>query len=308
MIKLKAVKGLELSNSTQTNKCEDCAYGKICRAHHATRSRIVASSSAAVIHFDTVGPIDVPSLGNSKYFVLATEEFSNYKLIEFVQSKEEITNIVKRIITQVELESNRPVKQILSDNGSEYVNHNLSSWLQDKGILHEKSATYTPEQNGTAERANRTIIEGTRVLVQRIKAKLGATLAEQLWAEAAQTTVYTTNLLLSPRDQTKSRYELYTGRVPSVEHLKIFGQEAIIRRNDHEQTSKFSSKGQKVLFIRYTKRVNTFRFLSLHDNKIIISCDAVFLSNDPPKTDKPIESRSCSINIFDNEDCSNDEA
>ena len=162
MLKNNAVTGLEVSNSHKI-RCEHCALGKICRCPHPSRSQIQATADQAVLHLDTCGPISVKSLGGSKYFFLATEEYSGYKLIAFTAEKSDGKDIVKEIINRVELEAKRPVKMILTDGGGEYYHGYLTEWLKSKGIIHDVSTRYTPQQNGRAEGANRTIIEGTRI-------------------------------------------------------------------------------------------------------------------------------------------------
>lgn len=279
LIRKDAITGIKITNSNN-DPCVCCAHGKICRAHHPTRTSTKATEENFALHMDTVGPIAIRSLGNNRYFVLATEEYSNYKIIRFIQGKDEVSNAVKEIVTQVEIESKRPVRMILTDNGSEYLNYKLKSWLAERGIIHETSATYTPEQNGLAERANRTIIEGTKTLINSIRNQLPAQIVERLWAEAAQTVVYTTNRLLSPRNNEKTRYELYMGSKPCAQNLKRFGQSAIVRRENREKISKFSSKGERCVFVGYTGRTNTFRFFSPSSGRIIQSCDVIFLHED----------------------------
>lgn len=265
-----AVKGLVFKEDA--DKCEDCPLGKICRASHPSRNHILASETVAVLHLDTCGPIAETSLGGHKYFVLATEEFSDYKLIGFASSKDEIPSLVKKMISQVTLESKRPVKLIVTDKGTEFCNRDLSSWLSSNAILHRTTVQYTPQQNGRAERANRTIIEGVRTLLN------GTKLPECLWAEAANTVVYTSNRLLSPRNNGKTRFELYFNSVPDVSNLRVFGQRAIVRIPDNARSGKLSSKGELCIFTGYTDRWNTYRFYDEATEQVFPSCDAVFLN------------------------------
>lgn len=265
-----AVKGLVFKENN-TDKCTDCALGKICRVSHPSRNHILATDKVAVLHFDTCGPIAETSLGGHSYFVLGTEEFSDYKIISFAGSKAEIPALVKKMISQVALESKRPVKLVVTDNGTEYCNRTLSSWLDSNAILHRTTVAYTPQQNGRAERANRTIIEGVRTLLNSTK------LPEQMWAEAANTVVYTNNRLLSPRNKDKTRFELYFKRVPDVSNLRVFGQRAIVRIPDRARNGKLSNKGEQCLFVGYTDRWNTYRFYSEESGSILIACDVVFL-------------------------------
>lgn len=267
-----AVAGLDLDKGEKL-ECVDCICGKICRAHHRPRTTVKASEEAAVVHFDTVGPITPESLGGNKYFVLATEEYSGYRNIFFCQHKSQITDNVKKIINLIELDSRRSVKMVCSDNGTEFVNRSLREWLDNKGINLSLSAVETPQQNGLAERSNRTIIECTRTLL------LASKLNKKLWAEAASTAVYTLNRTLSPRDKTKTRYELYFGKQPDVSNLAIFGQHAAVKRSKQKRKSKWDAIGDIYRFVGYTERVNTFRLYDEDDERVFTSCDVRFIND-----------------------------
>lgn len=291
-----AVTGLKVQEA-QVKRCSNCAAGKMCRTHHPSRSDISASEASAVLCIDTVGPISTPSLSRCKYFVLATEEYSNFKLIEFVRAKSDVGSALKQIVTRTELQSKRPVKKIVTDNGSEYVNLALSSWLDERGIVHETSAQYTPEQNGRAERANRTIIEGIRTLLHSCKFT-DDHMKQQSWAEAANTVVYTTNLLLSPRSKEKTRFELFTGKKPDVAHLRTFGQRAMVRIPDSQRSGKYSEKAVECFFLGYTDRRNTYRLFTKDTvEPVTISCDVVFTTDGGTSEDSEYSPTEAVINL-----------
>jgi hypothetical protein len=265
-----AVSGLVLERDGKLT-CPSCLQGKICRAHHPSRRSLNGIRFAVVLHIDTVGPVQTPSLGGNRYFVLATDEFSGFKFIKFVQNKLQVADMVKGIILLAELVSGKMVKLVYTDNGTEYNNKHLKSWLMKRGTQHEFSTSYTPEQNGLAERANRTIIEGTRTLLSDSK------LPEELWCEAANTVVYVTNRMLSTRDKTKTKYELFVGEKPDVSHLRTFGQYAITLVPKHLRQTKWSEKGKLVRFVGYTPRSNTYRFFDEGTNRVFFTCDVKFL-------------------------------
>lgn len=242
LLKHDAVDGLKVDNNVKQT-CSDCVLSKITRCPHPKRASIKADENSAILNIDTCGPFDPSSLGGSRYFVLAIEEFSNYKLIGFVSAKSEIADLVKLMINKVKLESKRSVKMIVTDNGTEFLNSNLKIFLLNEGIIHETTAIYTPEQNGTVERANRTIIEGMRTLLSDSK------LQQELWAEAANTVVYATNRLIGPRHDSKTRFELYWNRKPNVANLRKFGSTAIIQIAKAKRQNKLSIKGTKVRFV-----------------------------------------------------------
>lgn len=281
LIQSDAVRGLKISN-TQQHECRACIMGKLCRAHHPQRGHTKASETAAVLNIDTVGPMKTTSVGGSRYFVLATEDYSGYKLFETLGSKAEIPEALKRIINQAELTSGRPVKEILTDNGTEFTNVNFNNWLNKRGIIHSYSATYTPQQNGRAERANRTVLNGIRTLL------IDSNLPEELWAEALSTVVYTTNRLPG-NNKTKTRYELFIGEKPDISNLKIFGQGAIIRESDNARDGKLAPLGEIAIFVGYTNRHNTYRFyIEKPVQQIIVSCDVRF-TNELPSAHKQAE-------------------
>ena len=186
LAKSDAVNGMLIS-TTSLKDCKACMTGKICRVNHPPRYRMRADGSFAILHIDTVGPLSSPSIGRSRYFILATEEHSKYKLFETTSSEAEILARVKKIILKAALESPTPVRAIVTNNGSEFANSELEEFLNSKGIMHLFSAAYTPEQNGLAERANRIVLEGVRTLLHEAK------LPARFWAEALNTFVYTTN-------------------------------------------------------------------------------------------------------------------
>lgn len=119
LIQSNAVKGMKISNN-ERHECRACIVGKLCRVHHPQRIQIKANESTAILHIDTVGLMKRTSIGGPRYFILATEECSGYKLFETLGSKGSIPDAVKRMINQAELESERPVKSIMTDNGTEF--------------------------------------------------------------------------------------------------------------------------------------------------------------------------------------------
>lgn len=153
-----SVVGLDFKSKTKES-CQPCNEAKITRVSHPPRASTSASETTAILHLDTCGPFRRTSLGGSKYFLIAVEKYSKYILISFVANKAQIPNGVKRIIHRVEVESKGPVKLIHSDNRTEFRNQSLESFLLDKGILQKFSAPYTPQQNGLAERSNRSILD-----------------------------------------------------------------------------------------------------------------------------------------------------
>lgn len=273
MAKFNIVEDLEIKEDHDSHdQCIECAICKCKRVSHPDRSTKRTDKAGASLHFDTVGPFKQESLGGSKYIVVCKDEASAYRIAKAVAEKTEITNHVKGIISQAEIETGSKVLRVVTDNGSEFMNKNLREFLEDRGICHKTSAPYTPQQNGLIEREVRTIVEAARTLLRSSKLPLS------LWAEAVNTATYVLNRTINSMNPSKTPYELWFGKKPSVKNLHKFGQNAIVIYRDH-QRSKWDSKGVKQNFVGYTQVFNTFRFYDHTTDQVYISCDAVFTEN-----------------------------
>ncbi len=109
----------------------------------------------------------------------------------FIRQKSEASELFKLFVIRLHSETGQRVHTLRSDNGGEYGGKEFNSWLSKKGIKHESSAPYNPEQNGVSERANRTVVESARSLIHMKKLPL------ELWAEAINCAVYTLNRVMS---------------------------------------------------------------------------------------------------------------
>nr|GFA21319.1 ribonuclease H-like domain-containing protein [Tanacetum cinerariifolium] len=123
-----------------------------------------------------------PPMGDI-YPLLALERVSSYfgfsfTYLYFNLSKDETSDILKKFITEIENLKDYKVKIIRCDNGGEFKNKEINDFCSQKGIKREFSNARTPQQNGVAERRNRTLIEAARTMLA--DAKLPVT----FWAEA----------------------------------------------------------------------------------------------------------------------------
>jgi transposase InsO family protein len=121
--------------------------------------------------------------------------------------------VLKKFLRRAQNEFDGKVKKIRSDNGTEFKNTQVEEFLDEEGIKHEFSARYTPQQNGVAERKNRTLIEMIRTMLNEYK------ISNRFWAEAINMTCHTTNRLYLYKNQKKISYELLTGNKPNVSYF-----------------------------------------------------------------------------------------
>ncbi|GJY10242.1 putative ribonuclease H-like domain-containing protein [Tanacetum coccineum] len=117
-----------------------------------------------MLHMDLFGPTFVSSLMNKKYCLVVTDDYSRFTWVFFLASKDETSGILKSFITQIENLVDKKVKIIRCDNGTEFKNRVMSEFCEKKGIKREFSVARTPQQNGVAERRNRTLIKAARTI------------------------------------------------------------------------------------------------------------------------------------------------
>lgn len=272
MARKRLVEGLVIEGVDDDDGCLECAMNKTQRLSHPIRTTPKVRSPGTVLHFDTVGPMPEESVGGARYFLLCKDEYSGFKMVHFIGHKSDVADKVKLCISQAQLDTGNQVLSIQTDNGTEFVNQHLSKYLHDRGIVHQTSVAYAPEQNGLIEREVRTVTEAGRTMLAQ------SGLSNALWAEAINTAVYTLNRTLFTRSGV-TPFELWTGRKPSVKNFKCFGQGAVVLL-PKRQRDKLDSKGIEMVFVGYTNLSNTYRFFSPDTGELAVSCDYKFL---PPK-------------------------
>lgn len=167
------VDGLKIvAKPKQTNDCGDCQFGKGHRSSHPTSERTRSTEILHRIHTDLVGPIEPNSVSGYKYFMLIRDKYSTYLFVRFLSTKAHVLMTLKKFIDEVAIETQKRIQIIRSDNGTEFKNQGMSCLCAKEGIIQEFSAPRTPQQNGEIERANRTIIETARAMLQASKLNL----------------------------------------------------------------------------------------------------------------------------------------
>lgn len=180
-----AVTGMSVSpNSKQLNECcHGCNVGKMHKLLFTT-SQSKTHRVGELIHSDLVGPMQVASPNGARYYALFKDDSSRCKALYFLKLKSETSECFKTFSLKLFTETGNRIETLRSDNGGEYTGQDFKDWMAVNGIKQQTSAAYTPEQNGKAERDNRTTVEAAR---SQIHAK-GIPL--KLWAEAVNHSVY----------------------------------------------------------------------------------------------------------------------
>ncbi|GJT29516.1 putative ribonuclease H-like domain-containing protein [Tanacetum coccineum] len=154
-------------------------------------------------------------------------------------TKNESSEILKNFIKEIENLVDKKVKIIRSDNGTEFKNKVMDDFCREKGIKREYSVAMTPQQNGMAERRNKTLIEAVRTMLADSK------LPTTFWAEAVSTACYVQNRVLVVKPHNKTPYELFRGFKPALSFMRPFGCHVTIL-NTLDNLGKFNGKSDEV--------------------------------------------------------------
>jgi len=174
-----------------------------------------------LIHSDVSGPMSETSLGGAKFFVTFKDDATGYRYVYFMKHKADVYECFKEVEREIANKCDRKIRVLRSDNGREYCNGKMNKYLSALGIRHERTASYTPEQNGKSERDNRTIVKYALTLLH------AKDLPKFLWSEAVNTAVYMLNRISkASNDKHMTAYEAWTGRKPNLQHVRVFESEA----------------------------------------------------------------------------------
>ncbi|GJX67564.1 ribonuclease H-like domain-containing protein [Tanacetum coccineum] len=128
---------------------------------------------------DLCEPMRIQSINGRKYILVIVDDYSRFTWVKFLQSKDEVLEFVIKFLKMIQVRLNATVRNIRTDNGTEFVNQTLWAYYDDVRISHQTSVVRTPQQNGVVRRQNRTLVEATRTMLIFSKALLF------LWAETS---------------------------------------------------------------------------------------------------------------------------
>ncbi|GJX19453.1 retrovirus-related pol polyprotein from transposon TNT 1-94 [Tanacetum coccineum] len=175
------------------------------------------------------------SINGKKYILVIVDDYSRFTWVKFLRSKDETPTFVINLLKQLQVGLNKTVQFVRTDNGTEFVNKDLTDYYENVGITHEKTVLRTPQQNCVVERRNRTLVEADRTMLIFSKALLF------LWAEAVATACYTQNRSLIHTLHDKTPYELVHDKKLDLLFLYVFGA-LCYPTNDSEDLGKLKAK------------------------------------------------------------------
>ncbi|MGZ5510499.1 MAG: reverse transcriptase domain-containing protein [Nitrososphaeraceae archaeon] len=270
-------------NAEERNQfCEACIKGKglkhVIGQATANQSR-KAEATMDCLHVDLVGYISIhnddrkermPTFGNKLYALVAVEEYSRFVFVKLLKTKSEVTNELVNIINHLQTLSTKKLKRLHTDNGTEFINQQLISYLKENGTEFTHSPAYTPQLNGIVERMNGKLFG----IVRSMLVQSGA--PEKLWGEALLTAVYLHNNTIQSTNGYKiPNQELYNFKV-NINNLRIFGCNAYVYIEESKR-GKIQPKFKNGIFVGYDISCsNSYRILDPETLEIIVTRNVKF--------------------------------
>ena len=246
--------------------CESCLEGKITKRPF-TGKWLRVKEPLELIHSDVCGPINVKARGGYEYFVTFIDDYSRYGYVYLMQRKSETFEKFKEFRAEVENQLGKTFKTLRSDHGGEYLDTEFEDYLLEHGILSQLTAPGTPQQNGVAERRNRTLLDMVRSMFSF------SSLPSSFWGYALQTAMYILNVVPSKSVQ-KTPLELWKDRKTSLRHFRIWGCPAHVLKN---KTGKLEPRSKVCLFVGYPKETRGGLFIVLKKTKCLYRQMLLFL-------------------------------
>jgi hypothetical protein len=266
------VKGLpKLDESKQV--CADCLMGKQHRDSIPKASNWRSSKRLELVHSDICGPITPASNSNSRYILTFIDDFSKKTWVYFLINKSSALDQFKKFRSMVEKETGNMIVCLRTDRGGEFTSLDFKNYCEENGIKRQLTAAYTPQQNGIAERKNRTLLEMVRCMIT------SKDIPKRFWPEAVNWANYVLNRSPAAALVDVTPEEAWSSTKPSVKHFRIFGCIAYAHVPD-AQRKKLDNKSTKCIFLGVSEESKAYRLYNPVTKKIIISRDVVFAESE----------------------------
>ena len=243
--------------------CESCLEGKMTKRPFSAKGKR-ANKPLELVHTDVCGPLSVQARGGYEYFVSFIDDYSRYGCIYLMRRKSETFGKFKEFRAEAEKQLGLSLKTLRSDRGGEYLDNEFTDNLIENGIITQLSAPGDPQQNGVAERRNRTLLDMVRSMMSY------STLPVSFWGYALMTAVDILNVVPS-KTVSKTPLELWNGQKPSLRHYRIWGCPAhVLNKKAH----KLEPRTEVCLFVGYPKGTRGGFFYNPKDKKVMVSTHA----------------------------------
>jgi len=274
------VTGMELASSRDPpRKCEACIQAKQHVTPFPKESSTKIRGIGDLTLTDVWGPARTTTITGDKYFITFTDAKTRRTIIYLMKAKTEALAKFKHYKAFMETQTDRKLKKLRADNGTEYVNKDFKDFLAEHGILLQTTAPHSSAQNGIAERLNRTLVENARAML------ISQGLPHFFWGEAILYATYLKNRSPHRALNGKTPEEIFSGTKPNIAHLERFGAKCWVLQQDVNR-NKLDPKSKPFIFTGFSGDSRAYRYFNPVTRQIQTSRNVIF--SDIPTTDDEV--------------------
>ncbi len=274
------VNGLTVDTHTQKYDCVPCIQAKQHVETFPKDKQKRQTEPGELTHTDVWGPYSVQSIHGNLYFITFLDDSTRRPKLRFLKSKDQGRQAVKDYITYLKAQGKR-AKFLRCDQGTEYLNDELCTWIREQGIELQTTAPYSPAQNGAAERLNRTLIELTRAML------IARNLPTFLWEYAVMHAAYVRERAPTRSLYGKTPYEAWFNEKPDVSHLREFGSPVYVLLQGKKEPPKLMPRSKCHTFVGFDDGSHSVRYYNTETRTILTSRNFRFLDNLPDTSSPP---------------------
>jgi hypothetical protein len=266
-----ALKGMNVGSSTMhiPTTCHRCKLGKSTHkpfpGSAKTTGRILE-----IVHSDLAGPMQTKSIQGSSYIATFVDDHSHHAVVYFLRSKDQFAVALQKFLSWAETQTSEKLRALHSDRGGKYMAANVKDILSQREIEHHLTMPGSPQQNGKAERFNRTIMDKAMAMLHT------AGLSNGFWKHVVATAVHIYNRTPSRTLKWRTPIETWNpGHVPDVSYFCIFGCKGYMHVSA-DKRHKLDAKATEVTLVGYEPGSKGYRLWDKHTRSVKLSRDVTF--------------------------------
>ncbi|CAI7903208.1 unnamed protein product [Closterium sp. NIES-54] len=266
-----SVKGLDLEKGGKSGiPCVSCVGGKITR-HTFPSVGEEEDELLGVVHADLCGPFREAAKDGSRYFLVLKDRKTRYVWAYPLAQKSDALAAFQKWLPMAERQCKTTVQALRTDQGGEFLGHDFTLFLDGKGIIHDLTCPYTPEQNGMAEREMCSIVEAVRTMLLHMGVQ------HHWWHLALAQAVWVRNRVEhASLPSGVTPYELAFRRKPDVSMVRVWGCMLQYMVPQSQRRGKLVPKARWGLHLGVSAASKGWTVLDLESNRLITTVEAVF--------------------------------
>src|SRR5579862_5789302 len=248
--------------------CSSCVMGKHTRSPFPPRIER-REQPLELVHSD-LAEANILSIGGGKHVLTFTDDATDHGIVFILANKSASTvlNAFKEYQAWAERQSGHKIKEVRTDRGKEYMGE-MIKYLKTQGIEYNPTAGYSPQSNGDAERMNRTLFDMAYTMLDSSGAPL------ELWGEAVLAANHIRNRLPTSTLDGKTPHEAWTGKKPTVGHIRKWGCKVYRHINKKTGRRKLDKKSRIGYLVGYESG-NIYRIYHPATKEFKVSRDVKF--------------------------------